>query len=144
MNIRTKFDELRFKTDNQLIRLVNHELDFGICYALEALRLFDGSAAARQRHASAQHACTNSQRLLRLAGEIPASTRIDLESKLAHLRRLLALLPNRPSEPIPAHEPNEENISALARELWMARGCPIGVPEEDWFCAERVLKHVAA
>jgi len=144
MNIRTKFDELRFKTDNQLIRLVNHELDFGICYALEALRLFDGSAAARQRYASAQYACTNSQRLLRLAGEIPANDRIGLESKLAHLRGLLDLVSDRPSAPIPPREPNEENISTLAHALWEARGCPEGLPEDDWFCAERVLKHVAA
>lgn len=92
MNKTTKFDELRFKTDNQLIRLVNHELDCGICYALEALRHLDDSAAATQRYSAAQRACTKSHRLLRLAGEIPANERSGLESKLAHLRGLLALV----------------------------------------------------
>jgi len=144
MNKTTKFDELRFKTDNQLIRLVNHELDFGICCALEALRHLDDSAVAGHRYTAAQRACTNSQRLLRLAGEIPANDRIELESKLTHLRGLLALVSATPCEPIAACEPSEENISALAHTLWKARGCPEGLPEEDWFCAERVLKHVAA
>jgi hypothetical protein len=30
-------------------------------------------------------------------------------------------------------------IAALAYELWMDRGCPIGSPEEDWFQAEKEL-----
>ena len=69
MNAPTKFDELRFKTDNQLIRLVSRELDLGICYALEALRLSDDLGPAERSYARAECACTDSQRLLRLAGE---------------------------------------------------------------------------
>jgi len=39
------------------------------------------------------------------------------------------------SEPV-----NQEEISALAYELWMQRGCPLGSPEVDWFRAEEELK----
>ena len=36
----------------------------------------------------------------------------------------------------PAQEYREETAK-LAYNLWQARGCPIGSPEEDWFAAER-------
>ena len=31
-------------------------------------------------------------------------------------------------------------IAARAYELWLARGCPNGSPEEDWFRAEQELQ----
>jgi hypothetical protein len=31
-------------------------------------------------------------------------------------------------------------IAALAHELWQARGCPDGSPEEDWFQAAEELR----
>jgi len=37
--------------------------------------------------------------------------------------------------------PTAEDIAALARELWVARGCPEGSPETDWFQAEEQLLH---
>lgn len=42
-------------------------------------------------------------------------------------------------EPRPAI-PDEETIRTLAYELWRARGCPIGSPEDDWYIAEKQLK----
>lgn len=42
---------------------------------------------------------------------------------------------------------SEEEVSSLAYQLWMERGCPIGEPERDWFQAEEVIreqKHVDA
>ena len=33
-----------------------------------------------------------------------------------------------------------EEIAALANELWRARGCPQGSPEEDWFRAAEQLR----
>ncbi len=36
--------------------------------------------------------------------------------------------------------PTHEEIAALAHSLWETRGCPEGMPEEDWFNAERTLK----
>jgi hypothetical protein len=35
---------------------------------------------------------------------------------------------------------NQWEISALAYELWIQRGCPIGSPEVDWFRAEEELR----
>jgi Protein of unknown function (DUF2934) len=36
-----------------------------------------------------------------------------------------------------------EEIAALAHELWRARGCPEGSPEEDWFNAvEQLRSHI--
>lgn len=33
-----------------------------------------------------------------------------------------------------------DDIAALAHELWRARGCPEGSPEEDWFHAAEQLR----
>ncbi len=33
-----------------------------------------------------------------------------------------------------------DDIAALAHELWQARGCPDGSPEEDWFRAAEELR----
>jgi hypothetical protein len=33
-----------------------------------------------------------------------------------------------------------EDIAALAHALWLARGCPEGSPEEDWFRATQELR----
>ncbi len=41
------------------------------------------------------------------------------------------------------HEATAQKISALAYELWQARGCPDGSPQEDWSCAEERLRLTA-
>jgi hypothetical protein len=33
-----------------------------------------------------------------------------------------------------------DDIAALAHELWQARGCPDGSPQEDWFRAAEELR----
>jgi len=33
-----------------------------------------------------------------------------------------------------------DDIAALAHELWQARGCPDGSPQEDWFHAAEQLR----
>jgi hypothetical protein len=33
------------------------------------------------------------------------------------------------------HEPSQQDIAALAYELWLGRGCPGGSPEVDWLQA---------
>jgi len=35
---------------------------------------------------------------------------------------------------------DEELIRLRAFELWQARGCPVGSPEDDWFTAKRQLE----
>ena len=37
----------------------------------------------------------------------------------------------------------EARIAALAYELWLERGCPIGSDQEDWFRAEAALKRAS-
>jgi hypothetical protein len=44
------------------------------------------------------------------------------------------------SSAIVSVEPNQ--IAALAYLHWLARGCPVGSPEEDWFRAERELERL--
>ena len=34
----------------------------------------------------------------------------------------------------------EEDIAALAYEIWQARGCPHGSPDEDWYQAVEILR----
>jgi len=36
--------------------------------------------------------------------------------------------------------PDESSIALLAYHLWLARGCPHGSDQEDWFLAESMLK----
>lgn len=40
----------------------------------------------------------------------------------------------------PATPSTEEQIAALAKKLWEARGCPEGSPEIDWFTAEKLVR----
>ncbi|MBZ5675363.1 MAG: DUF2934 domain-containing protein [Acidobacteriia bacterium] len=44
-----------------------------------------------------------------------------------------------PAAPIESR-PSQEEIAALAYSLWQAKGCPEGIPDDDWFNAEKVLK----
>ncbi len=49
-------------------------------------------------------------------------------------------LPRLPEiRPVPA--PSQQQIAELAYGYWLARGCPIGSPEADWFRAERELQN---
>lgn len=40
----------------------------------------------------------------------------------------------------PRSELDEAELRLKAFELWQARGCPVGSPEEDWFRAQSLLK----
>lgn len=44
------------------------------------------------------------------------------------------------AQPVAVENASESDIAALAYQLWQARGCPLGSPEEDWLEAERHLK----
>ena len=35
--------------------------------------------------------------------------------------------------------PTESEIAAVAHQLWLERGCPIGSDQEDWFRAEAMV-----
>jgi Protein of unknown function (DUF2934) len=49
-------------------------------------------------------------------------------------------LPQDAAQNLISEAGNQAKISALAYELWIQRGCPLGSPEVDWFRAEKELK----
>jgi len=54
---------------------------------------------------------------------------------------VVATVPEVAPAPVVAKsEPTYEQIAALAYELWQARGCQGGSPEEDWLTAEQQLR----
>jgi hypothetical protein len=44
-----------------------------------------------------------------------------------------------PESAISVAHPDEAGIAALAYQLWLARGSPVGSDQEDWFQAESML-----
>jgi hypothetical protein len=130
-----RFDQLRIKTDRQLIRLVNDALTLGIREARQALRAADGWAFGDDRHLKAERAYAEATRLIAFVAEMPVPERNRLEAQLAHLRDMLdgLLALGHPA-------PTGDNVPTLARALWKARDCPEGSAEEDWFLAERALQ----
>jgi hypothetical protein len=45
-----------------------------------------------------------------------------------------------PGASVTSHEAKEQDIAALAYQLWQDRRCPEGSPEEDWFGAIEALR----
>ena len=131
-----KFDELRLKTDKQLLQVVNNALDLGIREARHALRSCDNRAVAEDHYLRAKRAYAEASLLMGLAGEIPEEERVRWEEKLDDLQGMLEALSTIGSK----RTPTGNKIPVLARALWKARGCPEGSPEDDWFRAERALK----
>ena len=70
MAVRAKFDELRLKTDRQLIRLANTELDLGIGDAHEALQSAGNWVSAQSHYLLAERAYAHAARLIHLTGDI--------------------------------------------------------------------------
>ena len=86
-----KFDELRIKTDRQLVQTINTELDRGIHNARQALRSADSWAADKESYLRAQTAYVDASRLILLT-EIAQDERIRMESRLDHLHGTLEAL----------------------------------------------------
>ena len=53
----------------------------------------------------------------------------------AQRTKTTAQVPSRGSE-----GPSHDKIAALAYQLWLDRGCPVGSPEQDWLQAEDQLR----
>jgi len=60
---------------------------------------------------------------------------------VAKLKMAIVAGPESPQEAqnVISEPGNHGEISALAYELWIQRGCPLGSPEVDWFRAEEEL-----
>jgi hypothetical protein len=140
MIAKCKYDELRLRTDRQLLHLANAELDLGIRDAHKALQSAENWASARRHYRLAEAALAQAARLIRLTGEIGENELAGVEARLAHLRDVLEGL----SVLSGATVPTDDETRALARALWKAKGCPEGSAEEDWLQAERVLQSHAA
>jgi hypothetical protein len=132
----SKFDELRSKTDKDLVQIIHNALDLGTRDASQALSSADTWEIAERCRGRAQTTYVEASRLLPLVGEITADERRRVELRLDHLKGLLDSLSVIGSTPTPT----EDQIAALARSVWEARGRPQGLPEQDWFLAERALK----
>jgi hypothetical protein len=131
MTVLSKLDELNQKTEKQLIKLTSHEVDLGIRAALGALISVDNARSAENNYRTAQLACEEATRLIAL---LSPRREHGLESRLERLRKMLGIFSGETANA------SEDAVADLARTMWEARGCPEGVPEEDWFRAERALK----
>jgi len=136
MAVLCKFDELRIKTEKQLVRLVNNQLDLGLHEAGQALRSADAWVFAEDHYRRATRAFAEASYLIWLASEIADDERGQCEARLERLQEMLEGLSAVSST---ATAPGEV-VPALARAFWTARGCPEGSPEDDWFHAERAVK----
>jgi hypothetical protein len=130
----SRFDELRSKTDKQLLRVINNAIDLGLCEARQALRSADNRPFGQRHYAKAKRAYAEACYLISLADAIAEEQQG--RARLDHLREMLEGLSFLNSIPAPAGE----SPHTLARALWKARGCPESSAEEDWFQAERALK----
>lgn len=140
MALECKYDELRLRTDRQLVQLANAQVDLGMSYAREALQSAEVWASAKRYYCLAELAHLHASRLIGLTRDIGEDELIKLEAGLARLRDVLEGL----SVLSAAAVPTGDKTPALARALWKAKGCPEGSAEEDWFQAERVLQAQAA
>jgi hypothetical protein len=120
----------------ELVQIINNELDLGTRDARQALRSPDTWTVAEEYRRRARRAYAEVVRLIPLVAEIIEDERSGMESRLDQLHGMLEVLSVIGSTPTPA----EDEIATLARAVWEARGCPEGLPEEDWYRAERALK----
>ena len=132
----TTFDKIRIKTEIQLVQLIKAELKLGIQDAHLALESADTWPVREECSRRANRAYAKATRLISLIAEITEDERSRMKARLEHLQRMIEALSAIGSTPAPA----EDQISALARAVWEARGCQEGFAEEDWFRAERALK----
>jgi hypothetical protein len=135
-----KFDELRSKTDKELVQIISNALELGIGHARQALKFADTWDVAGRCCLRAKTSYVQASRLLPLVVEITAEERSRLGSRLEHLKGMLDSLSAIGSTPTPT----EDEIAVLARALWEAKGRPDGLPDHDWFLAERALKSQVA
>jgi hypothetical protein len=85
----SKFDELRIKTEDELVQLVNNKLEIGIREAREAYGCTDARGLAEGHYLKAKGACAEVSRLIPLVGEIPQDQRGPWEARLRQLREML-------------------------------------------------------
>jgi hypothetical protein len=129
-----KYDELRLKTDTELIQ-VDRELDLALNSMLRAVDSIDRLGFPGRFYFQAERSCADACRLIPVIYD-NAVERARLAARAEHLWKILDRIAD-----IDCHQtPSENDVAAIARSLWYARGCPEGAADEDWFWAERVLQ----
>jgi hypothetical protein len=87
-----KFDELRLKTDNELLKLLNDDVELGIAAAGKALTASEDPSSAVESYVKAKRAHTEVSRLLSLAYGSTVAEKVGLQVRLHRLSRLLEAL----------------------------------------------------
>src|SRR5215472_15171877 len=100
----SKFDELRLKTDKELVLLLNNDVELGLAAARAALNCIDDLSSAVRNYAKAKKSHAEVSRLLPLAYEIASDERARLELRLDQLARMLETLQSLDSGIHPAKE----------------------------------------
>jgi len=91
MDSLSRFDELRIKTDHELLEVLSNQLNAGLGAALAALRSLD-PVSAEGGYRKAQRAYDDVSRLLPVAHIITEQDRQRLNAKLYRLRKTLEAL----------------------------------------------------
>jgi hypothetical protein len=130
-----KYDELRLKTDTELIQVIVGQLNLALSSVYQAVDSLDRLGFPGTFYFQAERACADAGRLIPLIYDNPVE-RTKMAARAENLWKILDWIAD-----IDRHQnPSENDIAAIARSLWQARGCPEGAAEEDWFWAERLLK----
>jgi len=93
----SKFEELRAKTDQQLIRIIDSDLDLGIRAARQALNSADRWTVSAEQSSRAERVRDEVSRLLPLMYEVAGEELDRWEAKLVQLGDLLEALAAIPS-----------------------------------------------
>ena len=128
-----KYDELRRKTDRELIQVIDRGLDHALNSMFQAAGSLDRLEFPGRPYVQAARAHADAGRLISMIYGNDAE-RARLTARAEHLRKVL--------DRIEDNDSSSADVATIARSLWQARGCPDGVAEEDWFWVERVLKMV--
>lgn len=109
-----KFDELRVKTEGQLVRLINNELERGIRDARQALRSADTWAVAKTCYLRAKRAYAEASRLIPLIVEITEGELCRVESRFEDLKEMLEEFSAIGPTPVAAEPSRESPTGCLA------------------------------
>ena len=96
MAVLCRFDELRIKTDKQLLQVVNSTLDRGVREVSHAIRSGDNRAVAGDHHLRAKTAYAEAARLVPLIRQMVGEEPSGVETKLEHLKKMLEASCGRP------------------------------------------------
>src|ERR1035437_2288336 len=97
----SKFDQLRIKTEIQLVQLINAELDHGTRDSRQALKFADTWSVAEECYRRAKKVYATAARLIPVVAEITEDERNRVESRLEHLQGMLESLSAIGSTPTP-------------------------------------------